>query len=296
MGIKNFLSIIICTFFVINGFTQNITDEGNQWNILTVGMQGSTISHSIKIDGDTTLDNVTYKKVFYSSDSLNTSWQLIPQFIREEPNTKKVFLKEFNQEEVLMYDFNLEVGDTFNIEDLWGNYDCQIVVFQIDSVSLLNGEKRKRLHLHDMYHPDSYIDRWIEGIGSMYGVNTDPFRAYCSTDYPYYLLCHYNNEELLLQAHPTSCFITPIQEISKSDPIKVFPNPSQGKLRIEIGENNHLIKELKIFSSLGDLIIQDNSDFAGNKEIDISHLPKGIYFLIISISSEQIYSQKIIKY
>jgi hypothetical protein len=68
-----------------------------------------------------------------------------------------------NTEEFAIYDFNLEVGDLFLIDD--SNNSIELEVLSIDSVTLISGERRKRLEMAFAISPHS-TTYWIEGVGS----------------------------------------------------------------------------------------------------------------------------------
>jgi len=68
--------------------------------------------------------------------------------------------------------------------------------------------------------------------------------------------------------------------INQYESIRVFPNPTNGIIRVESKKS---IEELLIFNSLGEMLFQ-----AGNisNPIDVSHLTSGIYFLSARIDGE----------
>jgi hypothetical protein len=83
-------------------------------------------------------------------------------YYREEGGV--VFMKmDDNTEEFAIYDFNLEVGDLFFIDD--SNNSIELEVLSIDSVTLISGERRKRLEMAFAISPHS-TTYWIEGVGS----------------------------------------------------------------------------------------------------------------------------------
>ena len=57
----------------------------------------------------------------------------------------------------------------------------------------------------------------------------------------------------------------------------IFPNPSTGKLTILQNSN---LKNIEIFNILGNVIYYSTfNKYQTSKEIDLSDLPKGIYFI-----------------
>ena len=68
--------------------------------------------------------------------------------------------------------------------------------------------------------------------------------------------------------------------------IKVYPNPSTGKIYIE-GEN---IVNIEILNGMGQIIIETKE----NRNLDIGNHPVGIYFIRVT-TGDGIITQKLIK-
>ena len=265
-------------------YAQNLVEIDNQWNIAVYPtFSPNTTSYSIRIGEDTTLNNIVYNKVYYSSDSLNTSWQFYNSYLREDL-TKKVFLKEGSSEDILIYDFSLEVNDTFLVEDV-----CTLIVHEVDSVMLNNGEVRKRLKLGIKEIPDWGEEYWIDGIGSNFGLISH--FGFCYSDYSDALLCFYSNSELLYPETPPSCFITPVREIKPSN-FKVSPNPFFDVLNVESEEFD--IEYYIIYDITGRII---NEGMFGNLNyrINLQQIKTGFYILVLRDMQGKLYSQKLIK-
>lgn len=73
----------------------------------------------------------------------------------------------------------------------------------------------------------------------------------------------------------------PVSHISMT----VFPNPSDGKFTLRLSNASKGDYQLYISNVMGQQVYRERITFTGNinKQIDISHLHKGIYFLIISL-------------
>ncbi len=71
--------------------------------------------------------------------------------------------------------------------------------------------------------------------------------------------------------------------------LNVYPNPTNGKITIEntgLGKNESVL----IYSSQGQLLFQQNLQKA-NAEVDISHLAKGIYIVVLVSDNKKIVSR-----
>lgn len=280
----NHLILIILALMSFHSNAQSLVEINNQWNIAVYPtFSPDTSSYSVRIGEDTLLNNISYNKIYYSNDLLNTNWVFDNTYVRED-STKKVFLKKGALDDVLLYDFSLQKNDTFLIEDV-----CNLIVNEVDSVMLNNGELRKRLKLGIKDEPNWGEEYWIEGIGSNFGVISH--FGFCYFDYSDRFLCFYSDSELLYPENPPSCFITPVKEI-KQNSIKIFPNPFQDFLYIENEELN--IESYIVYDVAGKLI--ENGSLEGmNNQINLEQSKSGFYILLLRDKEGNLYSQKLIK-
>jgi len=88
----------------------------------------------------------------------------------------------------------------------------------------------------------------------------------------------YTNSDLLL-----------LQELG----IKIYPNPSNGKFRIDMTERN--VEQITILDISGRLIHKENLKQQSSKEIDLSEFAKGIYILKLNVNNKELTSKIIIE-
>lgn len=277
--------IMICSCELL---AQNITDEGNQWNVAVFGFTPNTTSYSLRIGSDTIINNEVYKIVERRNDTISTAWSTAA-FIRED-SSQKVYLWN-GTNDVLHYDFSLEVGDTFTIES-----QCQLVVDEIDSVMINNGNFKKRISLAPVTTGGAFeYSYWIEDIGSPLGLLVDHSWAHCATDYGDDLLCFSNNNEVLYPNTFGNCWIetTSITELKPESQTKIFPNPFDNQITIsnlELAE----IKRISIYSAVGTLVshIHVTQDIL---DIDTSNFERGVYLVQFISKSGNVHSKKTIK-
>jgi hypothetical protein len=79
----------------------------------------------------------------------------------------------------------------------------------------------------------------------------------------------------------------------------LFPNPTQNTLNIQLPENAAVnINKVTIIDSLGQIVTEQNnkidSGYNGIKNIDVTHLPKGIYFVLLQ-TNDGVLNGKFIK-
>jgi len=243
--------------------------------------------------GDTTLAGKEYSRLYRtSSPPLNISSAGLAGYMREE-NKRIYYWNGGLSNEVLLYDFNLGIGDTIYwdlsvINSANNDISSYGVVYDIDSVQITTGEYRKRFHFE--FGPASYGSTVIEGIGSTYGLlypNSSPFES------RHDLICMSDVSTLsyaLYYINSTDECLFPVVEIDETvqSTIKVFPNPTNNI--INLSETVYRAR-VEIFSATGQKVLSMN-DFTGSA-INLKDLSAGFYLL--SIKGENMYLGKIIK-
>jgi len=129
MRIKLLLLPIFLFLFTANSFSQDYINTSTEWNIYERCIKAQiheTYSNIHVIDevsiNDTSyyhLERVLYDSIFWPGDIITLDTFILDfGYIREQD--KRFFYKwEVEAEEVLLYDFNLEIGDTIP-EDFFG--------------------------------------------------------------------------------------------------------------------------------------------------------------------------------
>ena len=170
-------------------------DEDNIWvdtYYFDDGMSGTTVWRKIYFDGEEIINGKTYFSLHatvidykYNSSGFdiynNSVKEEIELYkIREEEATKKVYMLDNNNNEVLLYDFSLEVNDIIDLWNLKTNrYTTQTVV-EVENFTLPNGEIRKKIIFESYYSI-------MEGVG--YIDNREFFN----------LSCFFKNDTILLK-------------------------------------------------------------------------------------------------
>ena len=110
-------------------------------------------------------------------------------YYREE-NRKLYILPEDSINEILLCDFNLNMGDKF-MKPHWGwfeNESALLTVYGVDSIVTLDGVTRKIIYLYTETGPSANT-YWIEGIGDMSWLFLFP-NYYGSLSGGYHFLCY----------------------------------------------------------------------------------------------------------
>ena len=90
--------------------------------------------------------------------------------------------------------------------------------------------------------------------------------------------------------------VNPLSANTESHPVlyvKIFPNPSEGKITIDVTGNTERNIKIEMVNTTGQIVFSKENVIEKNLDIDISNLPKGIYFLKGTIGDKSV-SEKII--
>lgn len=192
------------TIFSLLAFGQNpyqIVDTTKDWNTMSYGIWSWGIYHcggtkTNKFEEEFIIEEETYLKVFESEDSLQENWGWVG-FIREDTVNNLVYFANGFDDVGLIYDFNLEVGDSVFINNYYMDFTSVLVCESNDSV-ILNGSFKNRYRFSAVY-PDrnDIIEVWIEGVGSMFGVLNSGLGGTLITGGTRKLLCCSQNDTVI---------------------------------------------------------------------------------------------------
>lgn len=230
--------------------------------------------YTISISGDTMINSTVYHKleipfVFDIGNCPNT----IPGYkgaIRQDTLARKVFFVTPNDTtEQLLFDFNMQVGDTvqgYTEDSAFGKDTVQA----IDSI-LIGNSYRKRWLLSP---GANYYIQLIEGIGSTYAMMAQSW-SYASNAPDYYLGCFSQNGITLYPDSTSNCqvIVGVISDYSKNISIVLFPNPFTNEFTIQTNT-----------SELSEIIIRDISSrnilrqkFTNSVSLNTDQLARGLY-------------------
>ena len=277
---------------------------------------------------DTVIDSLTYKIVMEERD-LNPNYCTFG-YIREDTSLRKIFfLDNAGNPEILLYDFSLQLGDTFPVNFLSPGYIYQSGNFILDSVVPFSAEfGTTRLFCLNNHQFNSYTLYWAEGIGCLlnafypYSSNQNGSGwqfwqcRYYPVDSDEYLTCFDHAQKVYFDsckytaALADFCFqVTDscnywnicgsIEESTLNATIDVFPNPASECLNITLHSDEKCEIKFTIFDVNGNIVTDVLPGFhytGGQRELslDISSLTAGPYFLQCSCGDKAV-SQSFIK-
>ena len=253
-------------------------DSNAIWNSQYGGYYG-TPKERFGLIGDTTFNNQDYKKVYHIVDDSTLNFDNMTYFAAIRENVaKQVFVKLIDfEDEILIYDFSLNVGDTMFSNSPFGYLGYGIcIITGIDSIELENNQFRRRFIINETSYTQDY---WIEGIGSIGGL-FHPIMDYVIGSYCE-LTCFKDNETAVYINNPAcdKCFctlLTPVKELEKGKEfVNIYPNPATNEITIEIQKEKGT-STIKIFNLYGKQIENRESNSFPVK-LNIDYWPNGVY-------------------
>lgn len=235
------------------------------------------------ISGTITIDSIEYYEVYRSgysySNPANPSYfsHKYSGALREHEN--KWYKLEYNNDDVLLYDFTMNVGDTVDP----ATYGSLIIVLDIDTI-IVGGEPKKRFLFNGGWSTGEYI---IEDIGATTGL----FEPLIFFESESHLHCYAIDFVPLWinPNHPYCDLSVSISEPNKPKSISIYPNPSHSEVHIS-GIDDHAIVEVSIYNTTGQRVLHQQG---ADRRVDVSSLQQGLYVVEV-IVDEQRFRQKLI--
>lgn len=233
------------------------------------------------------IQGVLYRELLYSDYEVGDEFESTGRYFREADNR---IYESLNDNEYLLYDFNVEHGQDLTIHNPIIGYTAnfQVSLEDSDPIVLLNDESRKIIDLI-CEGSDGPFEYWIEGLGSSSGFLGSYLS--CLLDRTTSLQCFYQNNELIYR-NPAieECWMpTSIKEISQLKELTIYPNPTKGEAYIESDID---YDQLKVLSAGGTLVLV----LKGKQEsIDLSKLMNGLYYIRVEKNNTMVGFGKVIK-
>lgn len=288
-----YIAIIIFSSFTHLLLAENASrfpiNSTSEWRINyeimedTIHLDGNEIFR-IYVKDDTLINSKTYFKLYKSGyayyNPIFTFDNVYIGAIRDE-NNKYYFIEKNNTSENLLYDFDIETGDT-----IFSLVEKGMVVTSIETLD--NNRKKINFHKTDFQHGEcmnlnnTYL---IEGIGSMGGLlyespcNHVGFREYCLVCYSVDGNVLFNNN---LTTRTCNANVAVSDLLTQKSDVDLYPIPTTKKLYIEFYNWADSRSEFQIVNLSGITIYAGNISSASFKtEIDLPNLAEGIYFIKI---------------
>ena len=282
--------LFILMFFSLSAFSQtNWIKDNAVWHF-----QYSNISTGwIKVwdDGDTVVQNITCTKLkskkheFFitgpGGEMMETESDYIDGIVYYQNDT--VFYWDYNHFSVL-YDFNALTGDSWILQHSsspsFGCNDTSICnVTDVDNV-VLGGNSYKQLYLSPSSDANVQVNGKVNARFGPIGGYILPFGRSCDgtiVEFDQISFICFEDDSLYYNPTNEACeYYLGLKE-SALNPVTVFPNPSSGKIELL---SDIPLKTIKVMNVLGATLKEFDTNLT-LKEIDLSELPQGTYYLNI---------------
>ncbi|MCB2220872.1 MAG: T9SS type A sorting domain-containing protein [Bacteroidetes bacterium] len=245
----------------------SLLDEGKMWSTVEFWWtpSGPHFTTYNKIADDTLINDTLYKKIWEAKDPAALEWEMVG-FIRKEGNT--YFLRDLNNDEGLIYNFDLIPGDTVTVYNplMFGNTSWISYVEDVDSVLIEPlGEYRKQLRMSGNTELDEY---WIEGIGSHAGIVKSTFYIFYLTGGGSELLCVWEGDQKIFDNENFDyCYDSTVglhETDHSSDVLSIVPVPLIDDGFIHIGNLTGKQSKIEIITIYGQNIL-DRQVYAGDQ-------------------------------
>ncbi|MCF8368030.1 MAG: T9SS type A sorting domain-containing protein [Bacteroidales bacterium] len=291
---KGFLFASILSIITLSSFSQDyhpLPESDTYWihkshDIpMICGCGGTCSVEQYIIAGDTLINELVYHKIVHSGYWLSNNcdenffYNGYQGAFRNDIENKIVwFVPEGESSESLLYEFDLQVGDTLSEGILDPNDYWDFWVEDIDSV-LVGDSYRKRFHIRSWLNMSEMALQIVEGVGGQNLIK--PFESWYYFEGGYTLSCININDSIFYPEWGDCEMIVSQKENKQAGPHLIFPNPTNGLLWFQNSEETKQLITIEIFNQLG-----VNVKSIESKEeiilIDLSSKPKGLYFIKIS--------------
>ncbi|MDX2135309.1 MAG: T9SS type A sorting domain-containing protein [Saprospiraceae bacterium] len=235
--------------FGMHGQQASFPLENARWCYAGYGDQGQNLgTDCFAPDSLLTVSGKTYARIAYKE----YPYALMDTLLYREENNRFFVWPQDSAQEILVYDFNLVVGDTFAINWAWalGPTPDTLVVREVDSITTLDGVVRKRMRLEYQ----GLWGEWIAGMGEARSVFCKP--AYIvSVSGGYSFECFAVNVQLVYPdwgPGATCPLISAIGDPPQISGITVYPNPASDALHVQSMDTP--VRMVELFCARGERV------------------------------------------
>ncbi|MCD4680251.1 MAG: T9SS type A sorting domain-containing protein [Bacteroidales bacterium] len=299
-----FSCFFLLSIFIINGQNYyNFPVSNTIWNIYLHNVWYNTNTETTRYtftSEDTVINNQIYSKLFSIEDDtiMNQSNSEYFAAFREDSTKRVYFILNNDTNEILLYDFSLDIGDSIHYNYrfyegvLFEQNNHYKVLESIDSINI-NGSFRKKFTFSGSYPGIT----WVEGIGAIDGEGLfAPIAHILTGGEVYHLACVKDSNTIVYLNNPicAKCFcsiLTNIGMLVFKKEINVYPNPTDRAFKIDFSGIDGTV--LRLYTN--DLKLVKEFEIVDEKQIIVNQkLSKGLYFLVINDKLDNHYVKKIV--
>ena len=294
--------IMLC----VASFAQNWYPAGATWTFDLQYLVSYPAHGYVKysVGNDTVINDTVAKLININTVAYNGNESVANPLIVHESNSRVYHWT--GERFKLMYDFNLNAGDTLKTEILYADFCDSVSPVIIDSVSSvnINGINLKVQYItytpyNWEYFVDARTERIVERVGSEIEFIYEPYCGF-GEHFEYTGLRCYNDNDISYRNewwdyffHDVECdsvINANIQEVP-NDIFAIYPNPSSGKFNISTEGNEG---RADIYDSLGRKVTSIESLGDGD-EIDLSGYGKGVFLVVVDIDGQLVEKKVVVE-
>lgn len=275
-----FAFLVLFVSFTMQGQT---IDPASEWRVDYFMAEPGYMNQSFYrdyIDGVTTIDSLEYYIVYCSGYS-TFNWgpptyfsHSLHGYLREQNNKWYTYIISENQD-ALLFDFNLEVNDTVYSAFTWVDNEEPVIVTAVDSI-MVEGEYKKRMQLN--FEEGSGAEYIIEDIGATSGL----FENMWFFEWGSELVCFAKEGNSLWGSSTEECdlAVNINENQGNTQPCSVFPNPAKDftMLAIPSGLKN---VTFKLIDLVGGIVYQKSIESPSINMIPVTTYHSGVYLAVI---------------
>jgi|SRR5690606_4953064 len=292
---KGFLFILFCLLLTCV-YSQNykpLLDNLNEWHFTTC--YSGCITDVYYTDGDTLVDGKNYK-ILDGFHYISRTFLL-----REEVNNRKIFLNIVSpgiSEEYLLYDFSLNEGDIFNMQNPITPFPRDGGPFVVDSIvirPLADGNEYR--HFYFSPAPGNTVSTetavWIEGVGSLSLINAPG--GHPNINNVGHLSCFFKNAEIFYSNLDSINGCVPHHlkmEKNNLDAVTLSKASNGDECFLN---NSEYIHTVVVYDLSGKTLDRLYNSGESSLRINLAHYKKGMYFIVAMGNNGASKSFKIIR-
>lgn len=289
---SNFTFILLFLPMVIFAQYVPLPENNATWEEAYVNFAGQLIPTFTTICGDTLIDGTLYSKVYGGNIENDQSASNIyyAGAIRQEG--KQVWILYPNGNEELLYDFELQIGDTFS--------NTNMVVEYVTYTAVSGAARRTIVFESCQGLPNEY---WIEGVGSSKGLLS---RGACAIDYLPGANCLHEGGVLIhwfpenqwsnctFDFSGLDCTLTPVYEPNSFE-IIAYPSLFDDYFIVDIsGESISQQFTISVWSALGQCVYTAENVSLPNK-VAANSWPSGTYWVMVKAGNSPMQRFAVVK-
>lgn len=261
-------------------------NEGKIWsycNVVKVESDSYDLNYSqFEFKGDTTVNSAKYKKLYMHNC---ISGVLSYMASMREENQQVFAVYSGNQQEQLIYDFSLVVGDS--IRSPYNNETHYFKVTKIDTIEAGTG-KRKRIKLD--------FDTWIEGIGTLDRFVMYPLHGLSLYELGVRINYQKQGADIIYKTNEwyfnnNECNTSVTKQTERRKTRAYFITPELLKVETALTDSNYTFELLDLN---GKLLTQKDFNTVDNT-VNVGQLSNGLFIFRLSRNREILFVGKIIK-